>query len=121
MILRGHAYKNEPMTKAPRLPPMHVAELDPRTERTLYACSTSAAALTPNPKAQVEHLLSYIEACPTGKHNREVAERIEDALLLLRASERSQYHARYRRARDPYMPAVERQPISRLRKGKRLD
>jgi hypothetical protein len=98
-----------------------MTELDPQTERTLYAYSTSAAALSRNPKTEVEHLLRYIEACPTGQHNREVAERIEAALLLLRASERSQYQVRYRRARDPYMPAVERQPVSRLRRPKRLD
>jgi hypothetical protein len=109
------------MPKATTEPPPMMTDLDPRTERTLYAFSTSAAALAPSPAGSVEHLLRYIEACPTGQHNREVAERIEEALLRMREAERSHYHARYRRARDPYMPTVERQPVSRLRRPKRMD
>ena len=108
------------MSKATRVPPK-LNDLDVGMERKLYAFTTTAAALAPDPKAEIEHLLRYIEACPTGHKNREVAERIEEALLNVPSSHRALYHARYRSARDPYMPDVERQPVSRLRRSNRLD
>lgn len=90
------------------------AALDPKLEQVLYAVSISSAELAELPSRQVEHLLRYIEACPTGKHNRDIAERIERAIARMRASERPPYHERYRRARDPYMPPLEVAPGSKL-------
>lgn len=90
-------------------------DLDVQLERQLYVHSTQAAAREPNPKVRVEHLLAYIETCPTGAHNRDIAERIEAELRAIHGTARSKYHARYRRARDPFMPPEE--PTARVVKA----
>ncbi len=55
-------------------------------------------------------LLRYLEAFPTGVHNRSAAQRIEDLLDVVVAERRSVLHARFRAVRDAVLPALELGP-----------
>ena len=70
-------------------------------------CETDARR-SPDPAARVEAYFLYLEAFPTGAHNRRAAEAIEDLLLEVRDPvSRDRMGDRLREIRERYMPPVE--------------
>ena len=77
-------------------------------DKTLWiSCLCGARALL-HPLRKAELFLTYLEAFPTGAHNRPAAERVEDLIdQLAHETLRRTLTRRLRAARDPYMPPVE--------------
>lgn len=77
-------------------------------ERALWARVARAVLAQARPEDRALELLRYLEAFPTGRHNRRAAEAVEAALWRVAdARVRASLRARLRAVRDPHLPPVE--------------
>lgn len=80
--------------------------IDP-SDDTLWIGCVARAGRTSDPVRAIGYLMRYLETFPTGAHNREVAESIEESLdRLPEGRTKAELTRRFRTLRDEWMPPI---------------
>ena len=85
--------------------------IDPSDDALWIGC-VARAGRTSDPVRAIGYLMRYLEAFPTGAHNRPVAEAIEDGLdRLPEGPTKAELHRRFRALREEWMPPIVAVPL----------